>query len=285
MSVPARPLIRLSVPILASLVGLWLLLVTAPSASAVEYRLHVASLYSESFAAFLKRGEYADGAAGPGLDRLESSLDRAQVPPGALLYDRSVEPAGPPTARAYRAVSVPAQVVRGAYAVSGQTSFTGPPAARAEIARGAVTGGQWDEVRWEGKPGEQSLWVISPYTPRHQDLHRMALKGAGPLRQFQPYVLRPNGARLTVASLPLNFLWGFEGSEALWDKYLSRSLDLQSGIAAVVGANHNPLFGDQVFLVVRHGAEPTTYKAVMVWRRRPGVDRGNLEGPGNDTIR
>jgi hypothetical protein len=245
--------------LLGAVVGASLLLGSAPSASAVEYRLQVTSVYSESFAAFLKRGEYADGASGAGLDRLESSLDRGQFPPGALLYDRGVEAAGLSTARAYRAVAVPSRIVRGGLGV-------------------------WDEVRWEGKPGEQSVWVISPSTPRHQELYRTALKGAGPLRQFQPYALRPNGVRLAVASLPLNFLWSFEGSETLWDKYLSRALDFQSGIAAVVGANHNPLFGDQVFLVLRQAEVPIAYKAVLVWRRRPGVDRGNLEGPGNDSI-
>ncbi|MEX2224020.1 MAG: hypothetical protein WEG40_19705 [Candidatus Rokuibacteriota bacterium] len=248
--------------LLATLVGGALLLWSAPSASAVEYRLQVASVYPESFAAFLRRGEYSDGASGPGLDRLEASLERGQFPPGALLYDRGVEPAGLSMARAYRAVAVPARILRG----------------------GALEG-IWDEIRWEGKPGEQSVWVISPGTPRHQELYRTALKGVGPLRQFQPYALRPNGVRLAVASLPLNFLWSLEGSETLWDKYLSQSLDLQGGIAAVVGANHNPLFGDQVFLVLRQAEAPTTYKAVLVWRRRPGVDRGNLEGPGNDTFR
>ena len=243
-----------------ALVGVSLLLGSALSASAVEYRLQVTSVYSESFAAFLRRGEYADGASGPGLDRLESSLDRGQFPAGALLYDRGVEAAGLSTARAYRAVTVPARIVRG----------------------GALES-VWDEVRWEGKPGERSVWVISPSTPRHQELYRTALKGAGSLRQFQPYALRPNGVRLAVASLPLHFLWSFEGSEALWDTYLSRALDLQSGIAAVVGTNHNPLFADQVFLVLRQAEAPTAYKAVLVWRRRPGVDRGN-EGPGNDSI-
>jgi hypothetical protein len=260
MSIPARWAGPPCMLLLATLVGGALLLWSAPSASAVEYRLQVASVYPESFAAFLRRGEYSDGASGPGLDRLEASLERGQFPPGALLYDRGVEGAGQSTARVFRAVTVPGPIVRG----------------------GA---GAWDELRWEGRASEHSVWVIAPSTPRHQELYRTALKGVGPLRQFQPYALRPNGVQLAVASLPLNFLWSFEGSEALWDKYLSRSLALESGIAAVVGANHNPLFGDQVFLVIRHAEAPTTYKAVLVWRRRPGVDRGNLEGPGNDLLR
>ena len=259
MSIAARRAGRLCILLFAALMGMSLLLESAaPSGSAVEYRLQVVSVYSESFAAFLQRGEYADGASGPGLDRLEASLDRGQFPPGARLYDRTVEAAGLSTARAFGAVTVPARIVR----------------------RGALESA-WDEVRWEGKPGEHSIWVISPSTPRHQELYRTALKGVGPLRQFQPYALRPNGVRLAVTSLPLNFLWSFEGSEALWDKYLSRSLDLQSGIAAVVGANHNPLFADHVFLVLPQAEAPTTYKVVLVWRRRPGVDRGALEGPGD----
>ncbi len=246
--------------LVTALIGAHALVGTPQAVSAVEYRLQVASVHSEAFAAFLGRGEYADGASGAGLDRLESNLERGQFPAGALLYDRSVEAAGLSTARAYRAVAVPGRIPRG----------------------GA---GVWDEVRWEGKPGEHSVWVISPTTPRHQELYRTALKGVGPLRQFQPYALRPNGVRLAVSILPLNFLWSLEGSEVLWDRYLARSLDLRSEIAAVVGENHNPLFADQVFLVVRQAEAPTTYKAVLAWRRRPGVDRGNLEGPGHDTPR
>lgn len=248
--------------LLAAIAGGALLPWAVPSASAVEYRLEVASVYSDSFAAFLWRGEYADGASGPGLDRLKTILDVGRFPPGALLYDRGVEAAGPSTVRAFRAVAV-----------------------APKIQRGGTLESAWDEARWDGKPGEHSVWVISPSTPRHQELYRTALKGIGPLRQFQPYPLRPSGGRLTVVSLPLTFLWSFDGSEVLSDRYLSRSLDLQSGIAAVVGANHNPLFADQVFLVLRHVEASTTYKAVLVWRRRPGVDRGNLEGPGNDTLR
>jgi hypothetical protein len=248
--------------LLGTLAGVSLLLGSAQSASAVEYRLEVASVYSDSFGAFLRKGEYADGASGPGLDRLKTILDLGQFPPGAVLYDRGVEAAGPSTVRAYRAVAVAAR-----------------------IRRGGALEDVWDEARWDGKPGEHSVWVISPSTPRHQELYRTALQGVGPLRQFQPHPLRPSGGRLTVVSLPLNLLWSFDGSEALSDKYLSRSLDLQNGIAAVVGVNHNPLFGDKVFLVIRQAEASTTYKAVLGWRRRPGVDRGNLEGPGNDTLR
>lgn len=262
MRMAARRARRPCVLLVGTLVGVSLLLGSAPSASAVEYRLEVASIYSDSFAAFLRRGEYADGASGPGLDRLKTTMDLGGFPPGAVLYDRGVEAAGPSTVRAYRAVAVAAR-----------------------IQRGGALGEVWDEARWDGKPGELTVWVVSPGTPRHQELYRTALQGIGPLRYFQPYALRPNAGRLTVVTLPLNFLWSFDGSEALSDKYLSRSLDLQNGIAAVVGMNHNPLFGDQVFLVVRQAEAPTTYSAVLGWRRRPGVDHGNLEGPGNDTLR
>src|SRR4029450_7756847 len=70
-------------------------------AAAVEYRLNVVNLYEGAFAAFLGSREWNDGAAGPGLNRLEASLDQGAVGKGNLLYDRPVQPApgGIPRAR------------------------------------------------------------------------------------------------------------------------------------------------------------------------------------------
>ncbi|MBI4590129.1 MAG: hypothetical protein HY725_14950 [Candidatus Rokubacteria bacterium] len=224
---------------------------------AVEYRLQVVSLYAESFASFLKPGEFADGASGPGLNRLEASLDRGEVPKGALLYDRHLQGAREGIARAHGGVYV-----------------------RAEVRQGGWEQELWDEVRWEGKPGEQSVWVVAATTTRTQELSRLALKGVGPLRQFQPYAISANSTKLGAVKVPLNFLWAEEERGRVWQKYVSRVLDLGRGIGAVVGENHNPLFADHVYLIVSQGAEPTTYKAVLVWRRREHTDRGNLEsGP------
>lgn len=227
--------------------------------SAIEYRLQVVSVFEESFAAFIKPGELFDGASGPGLDRMEASLDRGDFPRGALLYDRHLQPAGEAIARAYGGVRV-----------------------RAEVALGPGEQGLWDEVRWEGQPGEQSVWVVAASTPRNQELYRVALRGKGPLRQFMPYTIPGNAAKARAVKFPLHFLWVEEERGTVWRRYVSRVLDLGEGIGTVVGENHNPVFADHVYVIVSHQAEPTTYKVVLVWRRRESVDRGHLEGPGND---
>ena len=57
------------------------------------------SVLDDALRANLTAGEFRDGAAGPGLDRLEATLDAASLPKGALLYDRHVRPAAEPLAR------------------------------------------------------------------------------------------------------------------------------------------------------------------------------------------
>ncbi len=226
---------------------------------AVEYRLQVVNLFDNSFGSFLRPGELADGASGSGLDRLEASMDRGEIPAGAILYDRHLQAVREGIARAYGGVRV-----------------------RADVSGGPGEHALWDEVRWEGKPGEQSVWVVAATTTRTQELYRVALKGRGPLRQFMPYVIPTNGKKIDAVKFPLNFLWIEEERGTAWQKWVSRVLDLSNGIGAVVGVNHNPLFADHVYLIVSQGAEPTTYKAVLVWRRRENADRGNLEAPGVD---
>src|SRR3990172_10541617 len=82
------------------------LLAGAPGASAEEYRLLVASVHEQGFHAYLLAGELRDGVAGPGLDRLEQSLDGREFSNGALLGDRDPRPAREPVARAWGGVPV-----------------------------------------------------------------------------------------------------------------------------------------------------------------------------------
>ncbi len=225
---------------------------TAAPAWAVDYRLQVISMYENSFASFLTAGELKDGSSGPGLARLEASLDKGEVSKAVLLYDRHLQASREGIARAYGGVPV-----------------------RAEVRLGGLETDLWDEVRWEGKPGEQSVWVIVPGSRLPQELRRLALKGFGPLRQFQPYVIPANGTRFPAVSFPLNFLWTQEELGTAWGKYVRPVLDLRDGIGAIVAVNHNRLFPDQVYVIVSQGAEPTTYKAVLAWRQRPE----DVEGP------
>lgn len=244
---------RIWVVAVAGLVGGLVGLLGVSPAEAVDYRLDVASMWDTGFVSFLRPGEIKDGASGSGLDRLEASLDAGGVPSGPLLVDRTVEGVGERVAQAWGAARVVAQVTRGG------------------------DGGQiWDEVRWQGRPGERSVWLVAPAgRGRPQELFRVALRGEGPMRYYTPYV-PVDGQKLPVARFPLNFLWFHEERSTLWEKYASKNLDLAAGIGVVVGQNPNRSFPDQVYLVVRQGAEPATYKAVLGWR----LPETEQEAPG-----
>jgi hypothetical protein len=234
--------------------GLVVLLATAAPALAIEYRLQVVSIFSTAFASFLKPGELANGASGPGLDRLEATLDHGQLSKGAILFDRRVQPVRETLGRAYGGSRVVPEVKLGS--------------------DGAMT---WDEIVWEGKPGERSVWFVSPTLRNVQELYDTALRGAGPLRHFQAYGFPMNGTRVPVLSVPLNFLWFHEERGTAWDK-LAGGLDLGEGIGVVVGVNTTSLFPDQAYVIVSQGEQPRTYKAVLAWRER----NAEMQAPGQN---
>ncbi|HME93957.1 MAG TPA: hypothetical protein VKN16_07065 [Methylomirabilota bacterium] len=217
--------------------------VTAAPARAVEYRLEVVNLWETALYAYAKAAELHDGASGPGLERFQQSLDDATMSRGVVLGDRTLRWASESVARAYGTTRVLAEIRPGG---------DGHPI--------------WDEVRWEGKPGERSVWMVLPSgRGRPERLYRAVLKGDGPPRQFQPYV-PTRGTRSAAVKYPLAFLWAYESRGTVWDRYVSGSIDLSQGIAAVVGENDNQSLPDQVYLIVEQGAQPTTYKAMLLWR-------------------
>ena len=238
----------------AALVGC---LAIARPAGAVEYKLRVVSIPDTAYTSLLLPGESKDGASGPGLDRLEATLDRGEFPPGPVLFDRRVQPVRDSIARVYRGARVLPDVKLGG---------DGPIV--------------WDEMTWEGNPGEQSVWIISANILNFQQVYSVALKGTGPLRNYQPFSSPMDGSKVAAVMFPLNFLWFQEERGTAWDKYVSRSLDIRDGIGAVIGQNFNPQFPDQVYLITRHTDEPTTYKAVLVWRPR----KSDRQAPGSGFI-
>jgi hypothetical protein len=244
----------------AGVTGLMALAFFTAPAGAVEYKLQVTSLFSSAYVYYLSANELENGASGPGLDRLESSIDRGDVPGGVVLWDRRVQPVRETIGRAWGGSRIIPQVTM---AGSGDAPI-------------------WDTITWDGKPGERSVWVVVPVMRRIQEAYNVALRGNGPLRNFQPYAPPMNGSKVTVPSVPLNYLWFHEERGNVWDKFLARSIDLRDGIGAVVGVNTNPLFPDQVYIVVSHAEQPATYKAVLLWRERT-LDR-ELPGMQNPVI-
>ncbi|HYS93097.1 MAG TPA: hypothetical protein VEL48_06680, partial [Candidatus Acidoferrales bacterium] len=114
-------------------VGIWAVLALHASADAVEYRLKVASVFDQSLTSFLTYGELNDGATGPGFQRLGAFLNEGSGDRGMIVTQRPLAPVPDSIARAWGGVSVTAPIARG-----GVVSY-------------------WDEVRWDGKPGERSI--------------------------------------------------------------------------------------------------------------------------------
>jgi hypothetical protein len=230
-------------------------------AAGEEYRLQVASLYRDAFM------HYLDGPLGTGsgelvMGRLTRDLDEGRIPSGALLGDRPLRYGWEALAVSFGAVKVIAEV------------------------NPAENSRRWDEVVWSGRPGDRSVWVVAATTTRTQEVVHVALQGlplngdtAPALRYYVPYRVTGKPSPRSVVTYPLGFLRFYEDrGPVLWDRYLSRSVGLGQGIAAVVGENSNPTFADWVYIVVQHPPRPATFKAVVGWERRRGADRSNLEG-------
>lgn len=237
------------------LAGLALGGAVAPAA-AVEYRLHVVNMRDEALTSLLKPGEAGDGATGPGLERLEARLDSGDFPKAVLLYDRHLQAASESAARAYGGVPV-----------------------RADVTKGGEKKQLWDEVRWEGTPGEQSVWVVVPSSRRPGELYRAALKGVGPIRHFLPYTVT-RGARYPVARFPFDYLFAHQDDADFWTKRLAPFLELGGGIGVIVAANDGVFKADEAYVIVTHTAGTAAFKVVFGWRDR----KNDRESPGLDGI-
>jgi hypothetical protein len=102
----------------------------------MEYRLLVASVFDTSLTSFASSNELTYGASA----RSPAAGDGDQH--GRHRVGRHAR--GTPAHRR-AGQHRPCLVRRGVHA---------------DILRGGVDAGRWDEVRWEGKPGERSIWLI-----------------------------------------------------------------------------------------------------------------------------
>jgi hypothetical protein len=219
----------------------------------------VAHLHELAFASYLD-GRIGRGQGELAMTRLQGALDTGTIPRGVLLYDRFAEPVTD-SAPGFRAVPISAQ---------------SPPAPGRRV---------WQEIVWDGVPGQRSVWVVAPVLrTKDQQVIHVALKGTGAsLRYHIPYsagLFQPTA--LAAVSYPQVFVRTYAERGTLWDRYLGRHVAPADGIAAVVGVNDNPTFADWVYLVVDQAPAPTTYSAVIGWDRRRHADRSNLEGVGRE---
>ncbi len=245
---------------LVSLIGLISLLLAAPAqAEAVEYSLQVADLIEDAFVHFMK-GDIGHGEGELVLAGLERALDSGEMNRGALLYDRDIYPAGEGVARSFGAVAVR------------PTSYSS-----------SEEKGLWKTVRWEGKPGDRVVWIVRPATTHYAQAKRLGLSGmASGLRYYIPYGVTLSPTPLRAVSYSLTLLRSGEDGAPLWEKFLSRGVDLKEALAAMVGVNS--VGSDWVYLVVQPPPQPMTFRAAIGWARRGANDRV-IAGTGGTGVR
>jgi len=223
----------------------------ATPAGAVEYRLKVANIFDEAMMSFLSHGELDDGATGPGFQRLAALLDQGSGHRGMNVTHRPLTAVPESIARAWGGVAIGAQIARG-----GVVSY-------------------WDEVRWDGRPGERSIWIVKPSGRENpQAVRHVVLKGTTPLTLHQPYTAACGTTRIPVMQLGMPFIAFQESRGDVWDKYVAKSLDLRHGIAAVVGVNNDAVLANEVYIIVEQGPTPTTFEVVITW------SDSNAQAPG-----
>jgi hypothetical protein len=231
--------------------GLVAALAASSPAFAVEYRLKVASIYDQALTSFLRGGELGDGATGPGFQRLEAALDQGTIGRGVIITHRPLNSVPDSIARAWGGIAIQAPLARG-----GVVSF-------------------WDEVRWDGRPGQRSIWIVKPDgREKPQAVKHVVLKGRTPLTLYRPYAVSCGTTRVPVMDMPIP-LMGFQESRGdVWDKYVAKSLDMTHGVGAVVGVNNQSSLADLVYIIVEQGPTPTTFEVVLTWHDR------DTEAPG-----
>lgn len=235
---------------------LWLLIgagALAPfPAGAVEYRLQVINLTEQAFAYYMDQGK---GSENGSWARLEAAADRSEVSWGAILPDRSLKVTHPALVSAFEASPVKPEAVE-------------------------EPGRNWLEFRWQGESGRRAVFVVEArgFSPLHE-VRYVGLKGTGPQWFSIPYNAPLSPQRMKAVGFPTQFITLYNGRTSLWQRWISRYLDLGDGIGAVVGVDTNPTVPDTVFLVIEQTPEPRVFKAALAWRKREAVHFPQYEAP------
>lgn len=223
-------------------VGMLAVLAIQAPAAAVEYRLKVASVFDQALTSFLAPRELYDGSTGTGLQRLDAFLSESSRDRGAIVTQRPLTSVPDSIARAWGGVAVTAPIARG-----GVVSY-------------------WDEVRWDGKPGARSIWIVkSDGRMRPQAVKHVVLAGTTPLTIYQSYSADGGKIRVPALQMPIPLMAFQESRGDVWGKYVAKSLDLSHGVGVVVGTNSNAVMPDLVYIIVQQSPEPTTFEVVLSW--------------------
>ena len=225
---------------LRAAVGAVLLVVLASGsvATAAEYRLRVANLDENAYFHFAERDGH-DSASPFVLRRLEPALEQSALPSGVFVTSRTLVPADRGRVRSFGAVEARPMPVQ------------------------SSNMGQWEEIRWEGKPGERVVWIIQGEGVVRQGVVGVGLRGpGGEFRHYIPFTPGPGAWKVRAARIGLEFVDFWYGRDGLWTRVLGPRLDLATGIAAVVAENPNSVYADSVFLVIEQPPATTTYDVV-----------------------
>lgn len=219
-------------------------------ADAVEYRLKVANIFDQAMTSFLSFGESNDGATGPGFQKLAALLDEGSGNRGMNVTHRPLNAVPDGIARAWGGVAVRAQIAR-----SGVNSY-------------------WDEVRWDGRPGERSIWIVKPDGRESpQAVNHVVLRGTMPLTLYQPFAVGCGKTRVPVMQMGIPLIAFQESRGDVWDKYVAKNINMSHGIGAVVGVNNDAVLPSLLYIIIEQGPAPTTFEVVVTW------GNSNAQGP------
>lgn len=233
-----------------------LLLTTAKTSGAAQYRLQVANLEEKLFFRYVETQGAPLNAERHVLPRLEAELDRGAFPKGALLSGYTVQPVTPTAAGQFESVAI---------------SVMSPQRSNS-----------WTVASWEGTAGKTVVLQISSFQTSYQELVTVAVNTNDVLRRLPVQGVPLFGSqKLLVPALSSTYL-EHALNRGTFVTLLARYATSLDGLSVVVGRNHDPQYPDAVYLQVQMPPEAKTYKVVLAWKNRAILEKGGDRGKERD---
>src|SRR2546429_7082980 len=122
---------------------------------------------------------------------------------------------------------------------------------RADVTTGGDGKERWDEARWQGTPGERTVWVVRCQSRRPGYLYRLAIRGRGPIRHFLPYGATSGSYQLPVGRVPLDYPFAHQEGADLSGKRLDPGLHFTASVARIAAARGGG-DADEAYLIRTH---------------------------------
>jgi hypothetical protein len=233
-----------------------LLLATAQTSDAAQYRLQVANLEEMLFFRYVETQGAPLRAERHVLPRLEAELDRTGFPVRAILSDYTVQPVAPMAT------------------VVGQfepvvLSVTSPQHSN-----------PWMVASWEGLPGKTVLLQLSGYQANYQELVAVAVNTNGVLRRLPVQGIPLFGSRKLLAPAVSSNYLDHALERGAFGSLASKHATSLDGLSVVVGRNHDPQYPDTVYLLVQMPPGAKTYKIALAWKNRDELENDSDDDQG-----